>query len=434
MLVEDFFKTDFRDFSLDNTVRSLPSIIDGFKESQRKIIYGMSTRGDNANPLRVEQMASLVSERTDYHHGGASLENAIVKLAQDFGGSNNINLLEPLGQFGSRLSPENSATRYIFTKFSSHFRKLYKKEDEAILEHHYSDEQKIEPKYYLPILPTVLVNGSRGMGTGYACTILSYNPKDLKTCIINKLNGKRSKKILPWYKNFKGTIENVDGSIHITGCLEIQNTTTIHISELPIGVYLDNYKEHLNKLEDEGFIKEYEDNSTEEGFSFTIKVNRVTTKVPMDELIQKFKLKLKVKENLTLWNINNKIQVYKDANDIVKDFVDFRLKKYEVRRLKQIEILNEDISWLKEKMKFIKFYITNSLLFTKKGKADLFKLLEKEGFTQIDKLLNLRIYTLTKDEILKLKNQLKGVVDKVKELKKLTAKDIYLSELNELKL
>lgn len=435
MRVKQFFNEDFRDFSLDDTKRSLPCMVDGLKESQRKILYGLSTRGASAPKLRVEQLASLVSERTDYHHGGKSLEDAIVGLAQDFAGSNNMNVLEPLGQFGSRLSPEASAPRYIYTKFNGTFREIYRKEDDSILEHLYSDDLKIEPKYYLPIIPMLLVNGCRGVGTGYACIALSYNPREIKNNILSILQGKRMKTLIPWYNGFTGDIiRREDSNYTIRGVLKIVNTTIIKITELPIGTYLDRFKAHLIKLENTGVIKEFDDNSTEEQFEFIIKVPRTTTNLPLEELYSTFKLESKVTENLTVWNANGKIKKYKNANDLIKEFTAFRLEKYEVRRLKIIETYISNLKWLIEKLKFINYYLDNSVSFTRKGKDSLFQMLDKEGFVEIDRLLSLKIYNLTKDEIMKLKVDIKKVNGDIKVMKAKTAKEIYIDELKNMKI
>ncbi len=434
MDLKQFFKEDFREFSLDDTKRSLPSMIDGLKESQRKIVYGLYTKGMNLFEIKVAQLAAVVAERTDYHHGEKSLETAIVGLSQDYVGSNNINLLEPLGTFGNRLSPEASPARYIFTKFTPHFRELYRKEDDSILEHHYSDDMKIEPICYLPILPMVIINGSIGIGTGYACKILNYNPKDIRANIIAELNGKRMKALLPWYRGFKGEINRVDESYIISGKLEIINTTTIKITELPIGTYLDKYKAHLIKLENSGLIKDFEDNSTEEHFEFIIKAPRSTTVLSLEKLYSSFNLNTKVKENITVWNTDWKIKNYKNVNGLIKDFVTFRLAKYEVRRLNIIQTFADEMKWLMEKLLFIKYYLDNSQSFTRKGKDALFEMLSKEGFTQIDKLLSLKIYSLTKDEIVKLKANIKNINADMKIMKTNTAKDMYIEELKNLKL
>jgi DNA topoisomerase-2 len=432
MKVKDFVDTDFRDFSMDDNVRSIPSAIDGLKESQRKAVFGLLNRGESAGLIKVAQAAGHVSKVSDYHHGEKSMEDTIVKLAQDFTGSNNINLFEPEGQFGSRLSPEASASRYIYTKLSDSFRQLYKKDDDLILDHKKSDGQKIEPNYYLPILPMVLVNGGLGIGTGYASKILCYNPNELKRFLINYLEkGTVPRKLLPWFKGFKGKIEREDNRITTYGIYKKVNTTTIQISELPIGMYLDKFKEHLNALEDKNIIKSYVDNSTEDGFDFEIIVPRNTTKLSDTRIINTFKLASRFGENYTLWNEDDKIKIFKDAREIVTYFADFRIKKYEERRLALIEAHKEKRDWLTEKQKFIKYYLKDPVGFSKKAKAALFADMQKEGFINIDKLLRLPIYTLTKDEIAKLMKSIKSVTDEIKRLAKITAKDMFISELKE---
>ena len=223
-------------------------------------------------------------------------------------------------------------------------------------------------------------------------------------------------------------------AVELSGKLEVVNTTTIKISELPIGTYLDKYKAHLIKLENNGVIKEFEDNSTEDGFDFLIKAPRTTTSLSLEKLYRTFSLETKVTENITVWDTTWHIKHYDNANQLIKDFVAFRLEKYEVRRLNQISTLETELRWLAEKLKFIKYYIENPQSFAKRGKDALFQLLSKAGFKHIDRLLNLKIYTLTKDEITKLKINIKAVHNEIKVLKKKTPNEMYIEELKALKL
>tara|TARA_R110002020_G_scaffold90534_33_gene220543 strand:+ start:925 stop:2235 length:1311 start_codon:yes stop_codon:yes gene_type:complete len=433
--VKDFINTDFRDFSMDDNVRSIPSVIDGLKESQRKAIYGMSTRGESAGLIKVSRAAGHIGKESDYHHGEKSMEGTIVKLAQDFAGSNNINLLEPEGQFGSRLSPEASASRYIETKMSRHFRKVYKKEDNLILQHQHSDGMEIEPNYYLPILPMVLVNGVHGIGTGYASKIMLYNPTELKNIMIKYLDKSvLPSTIIPWFKGFSGKVTRDESSVLTYGQIDVINTTTLKISELPIGMYLDKYKEHLNSLEDKGIIKSYDDNSTEESFDFQITVPRSTSKFTKTKLLSTFKLITKFGENYALWNENDKIKIFNNPVEIVKYFTDFRLEKYEERRLALIEEMKIQLQWLSEKQKFIKYYLSDPLSFSKKAKDKLYADLEKEGFKHSDRLLKLPIYSLTKEEIVKLMNSIKTVKSDITRLTKTTAKSMFVDELKDFKI
>lgn len=432
MKLKTFFDEEFRLYSIADCVRSIPSVIDGFKPSQRKCIYGMLARGENAGEIKIAQASGYISQISDYHHGENSLNETLVGLAQDYTGSNNLNYFKPNGQFGSRLSSEASAPRYIFTEFSESFRKIFKREDDIILNHLESDGQKVEPDYYLPIIPNILINGARGMGTGYATHILKYNPMDLRDVIVSILKGAAPKPLLPWYRGFKGTVHAVENQIVNTGCYEIVNTTTIRITELPIGIYLDDYKKHLFKLQDSGLIKDFDNNSTESSFDFIVNVPRTTTQLPHETIIAKFKLSSRDTQNLTAWTETGHIKVFEDVQEIIEHFIEFRLGKYEERRKKLIEILTANLELMTEKRRFIEFYLNNSKEIAAKNKKDLEQLLVDNGFINIAKLLDIRIYNLTKDDIAKLETQIEKTTKDVETLKKTTSVKMYLKELESL--
>ena len=188
-----FFNTAFKEFSLYDNVRSIPFLSDGLKPSQRKALYGTQIRGENAGLLSVERLSAAVAASTDYHHGIGSMQSTIIGLANNYPGSNNLNLFVPEGQFGSRLTAEAAAARYIETKLSSNFRAIFPKADDAILVHNETDGEKIEPKTYLPLLPMSLVNGAQGTGTGHACLIMAYNPKEIAEACLALVNKKKLK-------------------------------------------------------------------------------------------------------------------------------------------------------------------------------------------------------------------------------------------------
>lgn len=436
--VKDYIHSELKEFSLYDNVRSIPILFDGFKPSQRKAIYGTLNRGEGAPEIQVERLAAYVAERSDYHHGTGSMESTIVGLANNYAGSNNVNLLVPSGQFGSRLTKDAAASRYIFTKLSNNFRQLFRKEDDLILEYNYSDGEKIEPKYYLPILPMVLVNGSQGTGTGHASLILSYHPNKLRDLILQVLDNKTltKNKLVPWFNGFKGKVERdlVSGQVVVTGKLEVINTTTIRISEIPVGLYHDQYQEILFKLEDEGFIKSFDSRSTEESFDFLVQCPRTTTALDLDKLYQKFKLISRDTENFTLWNEKGTLERFDSAESVIERFVPWRLTKYEERRLKLIEVVNEKIRILNEKIRFITFYLENVLLFRDTKKAKLIEILLENKFEDYDKLLNLPIWSLTKDKIDELKDTLAEEKKYLHSLENTNSKEMYVKELNELNL
>ena len=432
--VKDFMNTAFKTFSLHDNVRSIPKITDGLKVSQRKAIFGTLLRGENAEEVQVERLSAHVAQCSDYHHGAGSMAGTIVGMAADkYPGSNNMNVFVPTGQFGSRLTKEAGAGRYIFTQLSPYFRQLFKKEDDIILEHIYVDGQKIEPETYYPILPFSLANGAQGTGTGHACNVLSYHPNDLRDAILTVLAGKTLTKntLLPFFQGFSGKVERnpENGQVIITGKLEIVNTTTINISELPVGVFLDTYKEHLNKLEEQGFIKDYDDASTEDSFNFMVKVPRSTTELTEEELYIKFKLISRDTENFTHWDIDGNLKRFDSAEAVIQAFVPWRVGQYEKRRQALINETSESIRIYNETIRFIKFYLANSKLFRDTGKKELINILLENNFADYDKLLSMQIWVLTKDKIEELNKKLEDLQKYLESLESDSAVDMYKREL-----
>ena len=176
--IERLFQEQYKPYANYDNERSIVNLVDGLKITQRKVIYTCLIKAIT-DEMKVAQLSSMVAHTTHYHHGEQGISGVICNLAQDFTGSNNLNWLEPIGQFGSRLSPVPAAARYIFTKMSKNFRLYFRKEDDIILEHLYEDDFKIEPNFFVPILPGVLLNSSQGIGTGFASTILARDPAEL---------------------------------------------------------------------------------------------------------------------------------------------------------------------------------------------------------------------------------------------------------------
>jgi DNA topoisomerase-2 len=435
----NFFNSAFKTFSLYDNVRSIPGI-DGLKPSQRKAIYGTYLKGENANFHVVARLAASIAELTDYHHGTGSMESTLAGLAAvKYAGSNNMNLFSPKGQFGSRLTRDPGAGRYIKTKLSENFRMLCKKEDDIILEHHIVDGEKIEPKFYLPILPLALINGATGIGTGHSVEIKPYHPMHVRDATLKVLDGKKlvPGTLVPWFRalgGFKGSVSrNENGQIVTTGKLEVVNSTTIMITELPVGRFLDDYKAILNRLEEEEVIKDYEDSSTEQSFCFKVTVPRSTTAMSEDQLYQKFKLVARESENFTLWNAEGVLQRFESAEDIITMYTVWRLSFYEKRRQKLMSDTAEAIRWMSEQIRFIRFYLANVKLFRDTSKKELIALLLSEKFADYDKLLGMPIWNLTKDKIAELEKKLGESKTYYATLESDTANDMYKRELKAFK-
>ena len=432
----EFFNESLILYSAHSNIRGIPFIGDGFKEAQRKAMWGMLDRGESAALISVERVSAGVAACTDYHHGIGSMQGTIVGLAQDFAGSNNVNFLVPEGQFGSRRSHNASAPRYIETTIHENFRKIFKKEDDIILEQRKVGDLKIEPKYFIPVLPVVLLNGAEGMGTGHATHIFSYNPKDLINSILDILNGKSliDGTLVPWWNDFSGKVERdkINNQIKVFGCFKNINSTEIRVTELPVGMQSDKYEEILFKLEDQEKIKSFKNASDDAGFDFIIKVPRTTSFLDHDEIIKLLKLESRDTENITVWNPKGFIQKYESIEKLLNDFVTWRLERYEDRRVKQIQITKDQIVWYNELIRFIEFYINKSGEFRNLGKKDLINLLTTNSFSQPDKLLSMSIWTLTKDNIDEIIRKLQVEQKKLIKLEADTPKSIYIKELKEL--
>lgn len=434
--VYSFFDSHLKLYSAHSNVRGIPFLGDGFKQAQRKAMWGMLARGENAGKNTVERIAAACASDTDYHHGVGSLEGTIVGLAQDFAGSNNMNLLCPEGQFGSRLDKKPSASRYIKTQLHENFRKLHRKEDDAIMEFNTSNGDKIEPKFFIPILPTVLINGAQGMGTGHATNIFSYNPTEIKEAVIKVLNGKTLSNfdLTPYFNGFTGEVsrDKATGQVSTKGKLTVVNTTTIKITELPVGMESDPFENKLFKLQDKGLITDF-DNQWDDGFDITVKVPRSTTQKSEEELYKMFGLVSKDSENFTVWNTTGYVQKFEAPEEMIVEFVGWRLKMYEVRRQKQIKDTNEAVDWASTKIRFIKFYLKNTTTFKNSSKKDLIVYLQENDFAEYDRLLSLSMWNLTKDKIAELERELDELKVHLKMLENETAIGMYKNELRDFK-
>jgi DNA topoisomerase-2 len=249
--ITDFINKDLIHFSNYDNHRSIPSVFDGLKPSLRKIMYCAFKRNLKSE-IKVAQLAGYVSEHGAYHHGEASLNGAIVNLAQNYVGTNNINLLMPEGQFGSRLEggKDSAAPRYIFTYLSKITNILFNKDDIPLLKRNEDDGELIEPVFYMPVVPIILVNGTVGIGTGWSTNIPQFNPLDIVNNIRNLMKGEELVAMNPWYRGFTGSIVRISSNKWLSkGVYKILNNNTLEISELPIGYWTSDFKELLDMYE-----------------------------------------------------------------------------------------------------------------------------------------------------------------------------------------
>jgi len=254
MLVSEFIHKELILFSMADNIRSIPSLADGLKPAQRKVLFACFKRNLKTD-IKVAQLAGYVSEHAAYHHGEASLAATIVGMAQNFPGSNNINLLVPSGQFGTRLmgGKDSASARYIFTRLSSVARALFHPDDDALLTYLDDDGTSIEPASYLPIIPLVLVNGVEGIGTGWSTSIPNHAPKDVIEALRCRIAGKSTPPLRPWYRGHQGAMEAKEGGgggafVSMGKATVDASRTTITITELPVGKWTQDYKHMLVEM------------------------------------------------------------------------------------------------------------------------------------------------------------------------------------------
>ena len=410
---DDFINKELIHFSKYDCDRSIPNLMDGLKISLRKILYS-AFKKKLTTEIKVAQFSGYVSEHSGYHHGEASLNAAIVGMAQNYVGSNNINLLVPSGQFGTRLQggKDSASERYIFTYLNTITRMIYRENDDAILKYLDDDGFLVEPIFYAPIIPMILVNGTKGIGTGFSTDIMCYNPTEIIQYLKNKLtdDSPPPHDFIPYYEGFKGTIIKIqsDGTTTpnkttspkflIKGKYEVVGPDKIRITELPIGTWTDDYKEFLESLIDSvdksgkkvtPLIKDYDDMSKDTSVEFIVTL----TKGKLAELeavkhdhgcngIEKtFKLyTTNSTSNMNLFDAKDKLKKYTHVSDIIDDYYVTRLEMYQTRKNYMIDAIEKLLVVLSNKTRYIKEILDDVIDLRKKSKADVVKMLSDRGY------------------------------------------------------
>ncbi|KAF5676456.1 DNA topoisomerase II [Fusarium heterosporum] len=385
----DFINKELILFSMADNMRSIPSVLDGFKPGQRKVIYACFKR-NLVKDKKVVELAGYVSEQTAYHHGEQSLQQTIIGLAQNFVGSNNINCLEPSGNFGSRLAGGSDAAspRYTFTRLSPFARKIFHPLDEPNLLHHYEDGKKIEPMVYAPILPMVLVNGADGIGTGWSTSIPNYHPADIVRNLKRRMGRedendteeKPFETMMPWFRGWKGSPEAAGPDRYKFNGIAYPNEqkdNEVVITELPIRVWTDDFKARLEKVisgvDGPSWIKDYKEFNDHSTVHFEIAVDEKHMGKVMEEgVLERFKLTKQVAtSNLVAFDTSGRIRKYEKVEDILEEFYVFRLEMYTDRKKHWLGVYHADYRKLKNQARFIKEIIDNDLKVGKKKKTVL---------------------------------------------------------------
>ena len=446
MNISEFYRVDCCNYGSYDNYRKIASIVDGLKPSGRKCIYTVIKNNINT-PKKVAQLKSKASEETNYLHGDDALAGVIVGLAQNFTGANNLPLLQREGAFGSRLIPEAAAPRYIFTCKESYLDKIFRSEDEKILIQQVFEGDVIEPKYYVPVIPLLVVNGSRGITTGFSQKILPRDIDEVINYLECKLTGKKFKgKLFPSFNGFKGNItkntsKDNNASFYIVGKYNKINANKIEITEVPIDYTLEMYLKELDKLEAAKKIKDYHDFSENSEFKIEVTFWRNQDQglsIDSKNLLTELKLVDPVTENYTSMDENNKVIEYKSIFEIIDSYYDVRLQYYDKRKKYLIKTLTNKILESYSKYLFIKGVIEKSIIISNKSDEDITKQLEKiDKIIKIDDsynyLLNMPMKSITKVHYEKLKEAIKAMKDELINLKNKKIEDMWLDDLSELK-
>ena len=454
---EEFINKELIHFSKYDCDRSIPNLMDGLKTSLRKILYTTFKRNLNKE-IKVAQLSASVSETSCYHHGEESLNKAIVGLAQNFVGSNNINLLFPSGQFGSRIKGGQDAAspRYIFTRLERITRCLFPEQDDNILRYLNDDGTPVEPQFYVPIIPMVLVNGSKGIGTGFSTEIMCYNPLQIINYLKNKLQQLETEgtEFMPYYEGFTGSITKIgDNKFMFKGRYEIIDLDKIRVIELPVGYWTEDFKELLNELQNdkdkEGkkvtpIIKDVYENYTDTTVEFLI----TFTKGKLQELeamkgehgcngLEKL-LKLyntSSTTNMNLFNEDDKLKKYDTVNEIIDDYFKIRLEYYDDRKDNLIENLERELLILSNKAKYIQEVLAGTIDLRKKKKQEIMDMLSEKDYDLVDEdlefkyLVKMPMDSVSDENVEKLLKEygIKNV--ELEKVKSTTLEQMWLSEL-----
>ena len=454
MSISDFINFDHIKFSIDDCGRSIPNIFDGLKQSQRKILYAVFLKNlrPGGKSMKVAQLAGFVAEKTNYHHGEVCLFDTITKMAQDFPGSNNCPYFEKDGQFGSRIHGGKDAAnaRYIFTKLTKICRLLFPEDDDILLSHVVDDGDTVEPEFYMPILPMILVNGcTAGIGTGWSCSVPSFNPLDIVKCIKIWLKNGNSifrdveedgemvtysvlPELVPWYKGYTGKIEKFDDTrFKSYGNITKPSKNKAIVNELPIGMWTEKFKENLEDLLESKMIKGMKNYSTPKDVKFEITESDNGINCTVDTL--KLKTTLHI-SNMVLFIGNGKLQKFDSIDEIIDLFCKKRFEFYILRKNRKLKILKENLKYSKNKKKFLEDVMAERIIVYKKTNEFLENKLETENYDRKDEsfdyLLNMNIRSFTKDRLDKLLSDISKIELDIRKLEETDVKELWLNDLN----
>ncbi|THD20341.1 DNA topoisomerase 2-beta [Fasciola hepatica] len=382
----DFVHKELVLFSNLDNERSIPSIVDGLKPGQRKVLFTCFKR-NLVKEIKVAQLSGSVSEVSAYHHGEQSLQGTIVGLAQNFVGSNNLNLLLPIGQFGTRLcgGKDAASARYIFTALNPVTRLIFHPADDPILTYLRDDNLRIEPEWYCPIIPMILVNGADGIGTGYATRIPNYDVLEVIANLYRLLDGESPLHMMPKFRGFRGTIQELESNRYLVhGEIAIIDDTTLEITELPVRVWTQTYKENVLEIMLNGTdkvqpcITDYKEYHTDTTVRFVVKMTpEKLQEAEANGLHKFFKLTCQLStNNMVAFDHLGCLKQYPNVSAILRDFFDVRLQWYEKRKSYLEGMLAAEARKLENQARFVVEKIDGVMIIENKPRKELIRILQ----------------------------------------------------------
>lgn len=444
--ISNFLNTELVAYAAYDNIRKLPSYIDGMKMSQRKVVYTLMKKYPKEF-IKTETLANVTAAFTNYLHGANNIATTVcTTMTQNFVGANNYALTTGnSGGWGCRINPVSAAPRYTRISLSDVTKAVIHEDDEEIVGRQFFEGDYIEPKFFVPVFPILFLNGSNGLSTGFSCTIYPRNPDEIITYIKKKICGINPKTpLLPWFKGFTGQVRvnNESGNAESVGVINRLNTTNYEITELPIGMEYQSYINILDKLYEDKVIVDYEDccEPKTDTILFKIKTTRQFTNDYSDteKLNKVFKLTKSLSENLNCIDENNRIREFKSIREILDAYIEIRLKYYGKRKEYLIDKYNGKISLLTSKYTFCDGVIKESIKIAKVSKDKIIEQLEKvpkiiKVDDSYDYLLKMPIYSITKEKMAEMAEQLKKLKDELKLTKSMEISDFWLIDLKDVK-
>mgnify|MGYP006079350623 CR=1 FL=1 len=436
--LEDFFGEEYIDFSVYDNVRKLSSYIDGQKNASRKIVHTVLQQNIDKF-TKVSNLGPKVQDYAQYLHG--SLEGTIVNMTANYVGSgNNVPLLEGDGNFGSAFINDAAATRYIFARMAPILKQLYVKDDFVNLQHQNFEGAKIEPRYYVPTLPMLAINGSDGVSIGYAQKILPRKPKEILKWVKQRATGERiTANLTPHWEGMSCKVNKGESKVQweITGSFVRKSKHRITIDSLPVGYTLKQYQAVLEKLVDDKVIKDYDDLSDNDVFEFEIQVDRAFGERTDEWIMTKLKLIKKVSENFTCIDEDNKIVIFNNIKELLEAWYQVRIEYNSLRKKHLLASMQEEMDYTNARAKFIQGVVEEAIEL--RNTKEIAVIAQAEAYDsvlegRVKGFLGLPMRSLTTEEIAKLRAKAKDLKSQIKEYTKKTFENILQEDLDNIKL